>query len=292
LLTGTAGAHEVRPMATGCEGDGADGGVRFRWRTDLPGIEIRDIERSWAPWDRLSTGFELLLARTWRGEILHRGRRQVLAPGMVLSVFPGEVFSVAQVARPGALSALTIDADVFARNLGDAAGALPIPEPSRRAHVSAALAAPFERVRALVASGGPPFELGESVARLLIAAVMLFGPSPAKRAWRCPVQAWTAEPTASFIARGLSRHQAWRAFKRHYGLPPHDYQLRVRIGLAQRALREGRRAADIAADYGFVDQSHLCRHFKRLVGVTPSAYASNAVGVTFDTELRGALPAR
>jgi AraC-like DNA-binding protein len=260
-------------MAAGCKDDGATERVRFRWRTDLPGIEIRDVERSWAPWDRLSTGFELLLARTWRGAILHRGRRQILAPGMVLAVFPGEVFSVAEVARPGALSALTIDADVFHGNLRDDAGRLPIPEPSRRVHASAALAGPFERVRALVASSGSSLELSESVARLLTAAVMSFEPAPARLAWQCPAQAWTAEPTAPFIARGLSYYQAWRAFKRHYGLPPHDYQLRVRIGLAQRALREGRPAADIAADYGFVDQSHLCRHFKRLVGVTPSAYA-------------------
>jgi AraC-like DNA-binding protein len=72
---------------------------------------------------------------------------------------------------------------------------------------------------------------------------------------------------------GLSRFQILRAFKRRYGMPPYAYQLRARIGMAQRALTAGQAPADVAAELGFVDQSHLCRHFKRLVGVTPADYA-------------------
>jgi AraC-like DNA-binding protein len=72
---------------------------------------------------------------------------------------------------------------------------------------------------------------------------------------------------------GMSRYQALRAFKRRYGLPPHAYQLRVRLGLAQQSLRDGVLPAHVAAEYGFVDQSHLTRHFKRLTGVTPTQYA-------------------
>ncbi len=30
--------------------------------------------------------------------------------------------------------------------------------------------------------------------------------------------------------------------------------------------------SDVAAHCGFVDQSHMTRHFKRIVGVTPSRY--------------------
>jgi len=78
---------------------------------------------------------------------------------------------------------------------------------------------------------------------------------------------------------GLSRFQALRAFKRHYGMPPHAYQLRVRVGLAQRSLRAGGQPAQVAAEYGFVDQSHLTRHFKRLVGVTPAQYQRVGAGV-------------
>jgi len=72
---------------------------------------------------------------------------------------------------------------------------------------------------------------------------------------------------------GLSRFQALRAFKRRYGLPPHAYQLCKRVQQAKAMLRGGAAPADVAAHCGFVDQSHFIRHFKRIVGVTPTRYA-------------------
>jgi AraC-like DNA-binding protein len=73
---------------------------------------------------------------------------------------------------------------------------------------------------------------------------------------------------------GLSRFQALRAFKRRYGLPPHAYQLCLRIARARSMLNAGAPPADVAARCGFVDQSHFTRHFKRHLGVTPMQYAN------------------
>jgi AraC-like DNA-binding protein len=72
---------------------------------------------------------------------------------------------------------------------------------------------------------------------------------------------------------GLSRFQALRAFKKRYGLPPHAYQLCLRMSHARRLLLEGAPAADVALRCGFADQSHFTRHFKRFNGVTPMQYA-------------------
>jgi len=72
---------------------------------------------------------------------------------------------------------------------------------------------------------------------------------------------------------GLSRFQALRAFKQRYGLPPHAYQIALRIGHGRKLLREGVTPADVAARCGFADQSHFTRHFKRLHGVTPAQYS-------------------
>ena len=72
---------------------------------------------------------------------------------------------------------------------------------------------------------------------------------------------------------GLSRFEALRAFKKRYGLPPHAYQLCLRISNARRLLLEGAPSADVAARCGFADQSHFIRHFKRFNGVTPMQYA-------------------
>ncbi|MEV4544373.1 helix-turn-helix transcriptional regulator [Micromonospora echinaurantiaca] len=65
-----------------------------------------------------------------------------------------------------------------------------------------------------------------------------------------------------------------RAFTRTYGLPPHSYLTSRRIELARRLLLAGRRPAEVAAEAGFHDQSHLTRHFKRHLGVSPARYAS------------------
>jgi AraC-like DNA-binding protein len=72
---------------------------------------------------------------------------------------------------------------------------------------------------------------------------------------------------------GLSRFQALRAFKQRYGLPPHAYQLCLRMSHARRLLLEGVPAADVALRCGFADQSHFNRHFKRFNAVTPMQYA-------------------
>ncbi len=72
---------------------------------------------------------------------------------------------------------------------------------------------------------------------------------------------------------GLSRFQALRAFKRRYGLPPHAYQMAVRLGLARRLLSRGAAPVDVALECGFGDQSHFNRHFKRAFGITPLHYA-------------------
>jgi len=72
---------------------------------------------------------------------------------------------------------------------------------------------------------------------------------------------------------GLNRFQALRAFRQRYGLPPHAYQLCLRISRARALLREGVPAADVAVRCGFADQSHFTRHFKRINAITPGQYA-------------------
>ncbi|HEU5159707.1 MAG TPA: AraC family transcriptional regulator [Streptosporangiaceae bacterium] len=65
-----------------------------------------------------------------------------------------------------------------------------------------------------------------------------------------------------------------RAFRRTTGLPPHAYLNHARVRRARTLLAGGLRPADVAARVGFADQAHLTRHFKRVVGVPPGAYAA------------------
>lgn len=71
----------------------------------------------------------------------------------------------------------------------------------------------------------------------------------------------------------LSSYHLLRLFKATYGLPPHAYLTQLRVQRAKRLLLAGQPIAAVALDVGFVDQSHLTRHFKRIVGVPPGQYA-------------------
>uniref|UniRef100_A0A7C4AG91 AraC family transcriptional regulator n=1 Tax=Fundidesulfovibrio putealis TaxID=270496 RepID=A0A7C4AG91_9BACT len=74
-------------------------------------------------------------------------------------------------------------------------------------------------------------------------------------------------------ATGLSGTHLNRQFSRALGLPPHAYQVQLRVERARALLASGSGPADAALEAGFADQSHLNRHFRRLTGVTPGAYA-------------------
>jgi AraC family transcriptional regulator len=72
-------------------------------------------------------------------------------------------------------------------------------------------------------------------------------------------------------AVGLSSHHFRHLFKQSTGLAPHQYLLQCRVERARQLLlqRSNMTVAEIAAAVGFCDQSHLARHMKRLLGVTP-----------------------
>jgi AraC family transcriptional regulator len=63
------------------------------------------------------------------------------------------------------------------------------------------------------------------------------------------------------------------AFRRTLGAAPHKWLIEQRVVLSKEKLRDGRSSlSDVAAEYGFSDQSHLARHFQRIVGVSPGAW--------------------
>ncbi|SCF86411.1 AraC family transcriptional regulator [Streptomyces sp. Ncost-T10-10d] len=64
-----------------------------------------------------------------------------------------------------------------------------------------------------------------------------------------------------------------RAFSAAFGIAPHQYLTSRRVDLARRLLLDGQPPGAVAAATGFYDQSHLTRHFKRVMGITPGQYA-------------------
>ncbi|BCM92685.1 virulence regulon transcriptional activator VirF [Abditibacteriota bacterium] len=76
---------------------------------------------------------------------------------------------------------------------------------------------------------------------------------------------------------GLSSYYFARCFKATVGLSPHQYIIERRIERARHLLSNSSLSiAHIALQCGFSDQSHLTRHMKRLMGVTPAAFITSS----------------
>ncbi len=77
---------------------------------------------------------------------------------------------------------------------------------------------------------------------------------------------------------GLSAASFAKQFKISTGLPPHQYLIRRRIERAKELLGSKElTVADVSQAVGFFDQSHLIRHFKHWVGVTPKDYRESRI---------------
>jgi AraC-like DNA-binding protein len=74
-------------------------------------------------------------------------------------------------------------------------------------------------------------------------------------------------------ASGVSRYAMLRAFRRSLGMPPYALVTQIRVERAKHLLMSGQPIAMAAFSAGFADQSHMTRQFKRLLGVTPGAFA-------------------
>lgn len=75
----------------------------------------------------------------------------------------------------------------------------------------------------------------------------------------------------------MSRYQLLRAFKHHFGLPPHSYLLDEKIKRAKVMLKSGQEISQVAYELGFSDQAHFQRQFKKRLAVTPKYYQSHFV---------------
>lgn len=262
--------------------------MSFNRRSDVPGIEVRSLSHCETPWCRISSEYEFLAPASWQAQIWHRRRVGGIAPGLVLCAHPGEVLSVERVLVPGAASSLLIEPQLMEQCLAEhdiSPAHLRLRAINKVSHL---LLCKLFAVCRLLRPGPASTEVEASVVEFVAVLVeeLLEDPSiPSSRRcsdWRVAERVRDYLHDTPTIALDLtelatqlnmSRFRMLRAFKRRFGVPPYLYQLQLRLGLAQKALRDGKSLAEVAADYGFFDQSHLTRHFKRQLGVTPAKYA-------------------
>jgi len=75
---------------------------------------------------------------------------------------------------------------------------------------------------------------------------------------------------------GFSPYHLVRQFTREIGIPPHIFQVQVRLERALDLLAAGNPVANVATEIGFYDQSHFTHAFKKKYGLTPNQYRINS----------------
>jgi len=97
------------------------------------------------------------------------------------------------------------------------------------------------------------------------------------------VHALNAHPERHWTPRSLAREMGvsvsllYELFSAGFGVPPMGYLRTIRIHISQRLLSETDQSIPIVAEQaGFASESHFCRVFRELVGISPLQYRKNA----------------
>lgn len=264
--------------------------IRFVRPPALPQVELMIGERSPHLWRVFHETYTVCLMPEednadgffvdWR----YRGREMRHGAGGALLMEPGEVHVTRRLSGPATFRVLQVAPEYVERTACE----MGFPSPP---HVGV----PFSREPRLVAAvrrlerairggGATPRELESRLTACVAELLEQCGDERrapgvrrhlAVRRVREHLAARFAEPVSLGElerAAHLSRFHLVRCFAARYGLPPHAYQVQLRLNAARDLIRDGRPLAHVAADTGFADQSHLGRWFKRVWGVTPGEY--------------------
>jgi len=258
----------------------------------LAGLQVLDAYHSARDWRAIGEEFAITVPSSWRGQVHYRGLTHAVEPGIVFCNSPGEpLVARPEAGRAGSFNVLLVQPQLLDEWLSEQqtqpvrAQFSAITKP-----ISEGLIAKFMRLFTTLDRGGSDMELqsyavtlSESLIQELIAGArdekLRDGPAirGTARMRECLHEEGLDIDLETLAKKvGLSRFQALRMFKQRYGLPPHAYQLCLRISRARRMLMQGAPAADVAVQCGFVDQSHLNRQFKRQMGMTPMQFARAA----------------
>jgi AraC-like DNA-binding protein len=268
------------------------------WRSPfIPGFELFEAKASTAPFQVYNVEYTIGVPVTWAGHVNHDGQPTDLSAGRALLLRPGEFLSTPGAPRPGDLRVMILSQAALQQYAGEY-----LKRPAElewKASVprcSKEMLAAFHRVYADLHSAPTAMQFQSTMTTFFSVMVqeMVAGVRPSRTLTDGSRQAermrelmhHSPEGLTMGLAElaegvGMTRFRALRAFKRKYGVPPHAYQLAVRVGLAAPLLMRGDSVTRVAHTLGFSDQSHFTRHFKRLWRVTPGNYRHQARPIPF-----------
>lgn len=268
------------------------GRIAFRtWSSRaVRGLEVVDTNQHihrYPP--HLHDALEVIWVRAGAVEIFCRDCAFQLAAGEACLVAPNELHGGQTTAGASfRFTAVMIPREVLAgslRALGPIVDARGRPLPCallRRNRADTAL----ERLVAAVRARIPHAQQVRALLRILDelhdAAEPISAPSP-ERAYLHPAVRQVKTILSAECARNVQLARLARAvhldsrylislFKAATGMPPHRFQIALRVDLARRLIQHDTPIRLAAALAGFADQSHLTRHFKRHYGMTPGFF--------------------
>ncbi len=257
---------------------------------ELGGWEYLIAERSRHLWTVFHESYDLCACARWDHRWHYRGRVHSMHGAGVMLLEPGEMHRTLSVPHEAVFKVAIVPADAVA----SAATELGC---SGSVHLAGASTADPELTNAIwqlgltvERGGGSKLEVQSMQASVLlhllrqaerpVPAAASGAPGVAERA-RDYLRAHMALDVSLdqlACACACGRFQLLRAFRARWGVPPHAYQIQLRVHRARQMLRHGFSSGQIAADLGFCDQSHFIRHFRKVTGVTPATYSGRATG--------------
>jgi AraC-like DNA-binding protein len=283
-----------------CMGAGPDGGrksvdpaavenARFFRPATLPGVEVLQatfLTYRYPP--HLHQAWTVAAVNGGAASFDLEGRRHIAPTGTVFVIPPGAVHT-GEVASPDGLRyrVLYLDTAPGPASLPDLLATRPphaLPVVMRHER----LAADLLRLHGSLDLPGRALEQGEMLACVTSQLTRLVDSSKPRgsraaraahpsvdRALTYIQDRWRDDFTLAdlAIAAQLSPFHLARLFRQEIGMPPSAYRRALRVCAARRLLQSGLPPAEVAAECGFYDQSHLNRHFKLVTGVTPRQYA-------------------
>jgi AraC-like DNA-binding protein len=263
--------------------------LRF-WRPDTPSVTgMLRVERE----DRLkvtySEHFTVVVVYEGAFDGWYRGGVRTHQAGSLKLKEPGEIHRDLRVFAPFTLqgAALAPELVAAAADAMGLRGAVRFRAPGFAPGARAARLA-FAMHDALVREGATELERATLIAETL-GEIVCASPTPPRSQPRAPravrrARAFLHDALADKITLDdLAEHAALdkfhlvRAFRAEVGVPPYEYLTYLRVSRARELLRRGVVVAEAAQAVGFYDESQLHRHFRRIVGVTPGAYARSFV---------------
>jgi AraC-like DNA-binding protein len=267
----------------------SDRAVKFWHVTDLRNLELMQANRNVHSLPRrLHEGFEISVVERGAEKLSYRGSTYIAPEGSVVVINPGEVYSAGSVDRSGWSYRAFYPTAADVRDAASSATRKELATPHfsspviQDKHVWTIL----QQLHSFLEQ--PKSALAQESFSIWVAAELVTRHADVRPPLRVVgkehravtltlefIHAHFAENvTLTQISRltGLSGFHLIRVFNQQVGLPPHAYLNQVRVNRARRLLSQGRSIAHVASETGFVDQSHLTRHFKRLLGITPGQF--------------------